>query len=675
MNQLKIIILFSIATMVLLGACKEDLFEEEIVDCPMVESTDPVDQATSVPITQTISVVFNKQMDPSTINSNSIIVEGVSGTVSYNGFTATFTPSSPLDPNSIFVARVKTSARDLYGLALEEEYVWTFSTGTTLSPIVVSVDPENESTGVVLNKTLIASFNMPMTASTINDNTFTVTQAGTEIDGTVSYSGLQAFFDPDEDFSTNTEYTATLTTGVENTAGEGMANDYVWTFTTGFDVAPTVTLTEPGDNETDVPLDIAISATFSEPMDPSTLDGNTFLMMGIGAPVSGEVTYSGNTAIFTPSTPLSPNTLYTVAIVDDVQSASGIPLANDHIWTFTTVSGDSPTVVSIDPVHNEANVPLDKTITASFSEQMNPLTLDGSSFILTEGTQEVSGEVTYSGFTATFTPNSDLRPNTLYSATITTDAQNLAGEGLANNFEWNFTTVSEDFNPTVDLRTVERFGIISGEGISNNAGASQINDLDVGVYPGNRSSITGFNLVDGGPGLINNGNIYAADDPDPVPSMLSEAKNDLTNAFFAAEGASFPAPVTVSGDLGGQTLAPGIYKSNSTLSIQNGNLTLDGQGDPNAEWIFQVSSALTTIGGAPFPSPTGGNVILTGGAQAKNVTWQVGSSATIGDYTSFNGNVLASNSITLNSFSQANGRMLTRNGTVTLTSTNTINKP
>ena len=675
MNHLKIIILFSLATMVLMGACKEDLFEEEIVDCPMVESTDPEDQATSVPNAQIISVVFNKEMDPSTINSNSIIVEGVSGTVSYSGFTATFTPSTPLDPNSIFVGKVKTSARDLYGLALEEEYVWTFSTGATLSPIVVSVDPEDESTGVVLNKTLIASFNMPMNASTINDNTFTVTQAGTEIDGTVSYSGLQAFFNPDEDFSTNTEYTATLTTGVENIAGEGLVNDYVWTFTTGSDVAPTVVLTDPGDNEADVPLDKVITATFSEPMDPSTLDGNTFLMMGIGAPVTGEVSYSGTTAIFTPSTPLSPNTLYTVAIVDDVQSASGVPLANDHIWTFSTVSGDTPTVVSIDPEHNEADVPLNQTITASFSEQMNPTTLNASTFLLTEGTEEVSGEVTYSGFTATFTPNSDLRPNTLYSATITSDAENLAGEGLANNFDWNFTTVSEDFNPTIDLRTVDRFGIISGEGISNNAGASQISDLDVGVYPGVRSSITGFDLVDGGPGLINNGNIYASDDPDPVPTMLSEAKNDLTTAYLAAEGAIFPAPVAVSGDLGGQTLTPGIYKSNSTLSIQNGNLTLDGQGDPNAEWIFQVSSSLTTIGGAPFPSPAGGNVILTGGAQAKNVTWQVGSSATIGDYTSFNGNVLALTSITMNSFSQSNGRMLTSNGSVTLTNTNTINKP
>jgi hypothetical protein len=103
--------------------------------------------------------------------------------------------------------------------------------------------------------------------------------------------------------------------------------------------------------------------------------------------------------------------------------------------------------------------------------------------------------------------------------------------------------------------------------------------------------------------------------------------------------------------------------------IQSGDLTLDGQGDVNAVWIFQVASDFTTVGGA------GGNVILSGGAQAKNVYWQVGISATIGDFTSFKGNVLALTSITMNSGATAEGRMLARNGAVVMTSTNIINKP
>ena len=96
---------------------------------------------------------------------------------------------------------------------------------------------------------------------------------------------------------------------------------------------------------------------------------------------------------------------------------------------------------------------------------------------------------------------------------------------------------------------------------------------------------------------------------------------------------------------------------------------MDAQGDANAVWIFQIASDFTTVGGA------GGDVILAGGAQAKNVFWQVGRSATIGDYTIFKGNVLALTSITMNAYATAQGRMLARNGAVVMTHTNIITKP
>jgi hypothetical protein len=242
----------------------------------------------------------------------------------------------------------------------------------------------------------------------------------------------------------------------------------------------------------------------------------------------------------------------------------------------------------------------------------------------------------------------------------------LSGTQLANKYTWKFSTISTLGPLAVNLKSVERFGIIAGTGISNNAGQSEIHNMDVGINPGVRSSITGFP-----PAIMINGAIYASDDiaPPGIPAMLVQAKQDLTDAYLFAEGATSPAPTTVSGDQGGKTLAPGIYKSTSTLLIQNGDLTLDAQGDENAVWIFHVASDFTTIGGA------GGNVILSGGAQAKNVFWQTGSSATIGDYTSFKGNILALTSITMNSHATAVGRMLARNGAVILTSTNIINKP
>jgi hypothetical protein len=203
-------------------------------------------------------------------------------------------------------------------------------------------------------------------------------------------------------------------------------------------------------------------------------------------------------------------------------------------------------------------------------------------------------------------------------------------------------------------------------GVSNDAGYSVINDMDVGIYPGARSSVTGFP-----PATIVNGAIYAADDltPTGTAAMLKQAKLDLTSAYLYAEGATAPAPATVSGDQGGKTLAPGIYKTTSTLLIQNGDLTLDAKGDANAVWIFQIASAFTSVGGS------GGNVILSGGAQAKNIYWQVGSSATIGGYTSFYGNVMALTSITMGGYATATGRMLAINAAVVMTSTNIISKP
>ena len=297
---------------------------------------------------------------------------------------------------------------------------------------------------------------------------------------------------------------------------------------------------------------------------------------------------------------------------------------------------------------------------------MDPLSLNGTSFTLKHGSTAVQGSVTYNAGTASFAPSTFLLSGITYTATITTGAKNTDGISLANNYVWNFSTKEHAGPEAPDLNSAERFGILAGVGINNNAGPSVINNLDVGISPGARSSVTGFP-----PATIVNGAIYASDDvaPPGVAAMLAQAKLDLTAAYLYAEGATSPAPAIVSGDQGGTTLYPGIYKSNSTLLIQSGDLTLDAQGDVDAVWIFQIASGFTTVGGA------GGNVILSGGAKAGNIYWQTGSSATLGNYTSFKGNILALTSITMGSHSTAVGRMLARNAAVTMTSTNIINKP
>jgi hypothetical protein len=139
----------------------------------------------------------------------------------------------------------------------------------------------------------------------------------------------------------------------------------------------------------------------------------------------------------------------------------------------------------------------------------------------------------------------------------------------------------------------------------------------------------------------------------------------LTTAYNDAAGRTVAA-ISVSGNLGGQTLAPGLYKSTSSLEISSGDLTLDAQGNPNAVWIFQMASTLVTT--------VGRQVILTGGAQAANIYWQVGSSATIGGSSVFKGTIMADQSITMNTAATLDGRALARNGAVALDA-NTITVP
>ena len=201
----------------------------------------------------------------------------------------------------------------------------------------------------------------------------------------------------------------------------------------------------------------------------------------------------------------------------------------------------------------------------------------------------------------------------------------------------------------VSLGSAANFAVLAGSTVTS-TGDSQVTG-DLGVSPG--TAVTGFP-----PGTVN-GTIHAGD------PTAAQAIADLTTAIGDASGRSV-GPVTVAGNLGGQTLAPGLYKSTSSLAISSGNLTLDAQGDANAVFIFQMASTLTTTAGL--------QVILAGGAQASNIFWQVGSSATLGTNSVFKGTIMADQSITLTTGATLDGRALARIAGVTLQS-NTITKP
>ena len=195
--------------------------------------------------------------------------------------------------------------------------------------------------------------------------------------------------------------------------------------------------------------------------------------------------------------------------------------------------------------------------------------------------------------------------------------------------------------PPVLLGTADSFAVLGGSTITN-TGPSVING-DLGLHPG--TSVTGFP-----PGTVN-GTQHISN------AVAQQAKTDLTTAYNDAAGR--PLSATLAPDIGGQTLTAGIYRTGSVPSLGlTGNLTLDAQGDPRAVFIFQVASTLTTA--------TASSVSLINGAQACNVFWQVGSSATLGTSSVFRGNILALTSISVNNGVTVDGRLLARNGAVTL---------
>ncbi len=199
----------------------------------------------------------------------------------------------------------------------------------------------------------------------------------------------------------------------------------------------------------------------------------------------------------------------------------------------------------------------------------------------------------------------------------------------------------------VDLGTAGSFAVLAGTTVTN-TGPSTVNG-DLGVSPG--TAVTGFP-----PGTVN-GAIHSAD------AVAAQAQSDLTTAYNDAAGRG---PATAeSADLGGQTLTPGVYASTANPNL-TGTVTLDAQGDPNAVFVFQMASTLITASGS--------NVALVNGAQACNVFWQVGSSATLGTNSTFRGTILALTSITATTGATIDGRLLARDGAVTL-DTNTITRP
>jgi hypothetical protein len=307
-------------------------------------------------------------------------------------------------------------------------------------------------------------------------------------------------------------------------------------------------------------------------------------------------------------------------------------------------------VISVSPAANAAGVCPNTVITATFSEAMDPATINNTTFTVAPG---VTGAVTLDGTgqIATFTPSGNLALSTTYTATINTGVQDLFGNALATDFVWRFTTAMLACQAPVPMGSAANFEVLGASTVTN-TGPTNISGGDLGLSPG--TSVTGFP-----PGILTPPAVMHLTDP-----VAAQAQLDLSIAYNYIAGLTGAA--LLPGDMSGLTLTPGLYKTASTVMLSGGTVTLDAQGNANAIFIFQIGSTLTTI--------TSTQIVLAGGAQAKNIFWQVGSSATLGTNSIFKGNILALASITITTGVNLEGRALAQTAAVTLDS-NTITAP
>ena len=420
---------------------------------------------------------------------------------------------------------------------------------------------------------------------------------------------------------------------------------------------PTLLSTSPAEGATQVPLNAKLSAVFDMPMSP--LGVGAFTLKQGSTAIAGTVATSadGKIATFTPSSSLALSSPFTATVTTGAKSVAGAALATNRTWSFTTGTESdtsAPTVTDTNPAPDGLGVAINTKISATFSKVMDPLSITSSSFTVMQGTTPIAGAVVYGpGTTATFTSTSPLTTSTLFTATLGADVKDLQGNALTSPYSWTFTTgTSSAQGPAVvGLGAAGKYVVLAKTAISSVP--TSVVTGDIGLGPAAASYITGFSLVADSTNVFSNstqvvGKTYAANYAVPTPSNLTTAVSNMESAY--TDAASRPTPDFLelgTGNIGGKTLTPGLYKWTSTVTIPT-DVTLTG--GANDVWIFQTSGDLTMSASK--------HVTLSGGALAKNVFWQVAGKVTLGAGAHFEGIILCKTEVTLVTGASMNGRIL-----------------
>lgn len=444
-------------------------FRTADVTPPSVVSVSPADLAPSVAVSATVSVVFSKAMDASTITTSSVTLRltssgaFVSGSVSYDAAsrTVTFLPSSALLPGTGYTVAVSNTVRGANGVALAQSFTSTFSTAgvvpppDTTPPSVVSSVPSVGAQGVAITTLVRLTFSEAMSPSTVNSTTVILTVPGSAtVAGTVSYDNSipAATFTPAVALLNGTTYTLTATTGLKDVAGNSLAAQYTAAFATVATTPPpdttppTVISSVPANGTTGVAVTTPIRVTFSEDVIASTVNASTFTLSLGGTAISGSVSYdaASRTATFAPQGGLlAENQAYTATIATGVMDLAGNALASNFVFSFSTAGTvTAPTIVSRSPSPGSTGVVPSTMVRIGFNTAMDPTTISGSTIQLSLNGAPVAATVTYDAGTrvATLTPSAVLANNQTYVVSVSTGVRDASGNALASTDSFSFTT-------------------------------------------------------------------------------------------------------------------------------------------------------------------------------------------------------------------------------------------
>lgn len=580
----------------------------------------------------------------------------------------------------------------------------TATTPAASTPPVTNVDTRARVT---------ATFSEPMTASTLNTNSFTLAcPAATAVAAAVAYdAGTRvATLTPAAPLPPNTTCVANVSTAAQDSTGIAMGGAFAWSFVTGAALAvdttrPTVAVTVPANGAAAVATNSAINIGFSEAMNAATITATSFTLVNttLGTAVAGTVTYAAasQTATFTPAggAALASNSQFTATLTSAATDVAGnalagnaavAPAAGNHVWTFgtgATADATPPTAAAISPPDAGIGICLTQSVSVTFSEAMDPATISSSTFGVTDNGVAVPGSVSYnaSSRVASFVPSAVAGFAASRSFTVTvlggnTGVKDLAGNALAANRVWSFSTGTQACLSPVNLGAAATFGAFGGNAGVTNQGINT-------VIGGNVGSTAACTLVTGLHDATNvytetplnigavNGSINCAP---PAPgtaatlAIATQARADAQTAYNTL-AALPPGSDPGAGQLGGLVLASGVYTAaGGTFAVTGADLTLDAQGDANAVWVFQSAAALTV--GLPA---TPRSVRLINGAQARNVFWQVGSAARIEDGSTMVGTIIAPAGVTVSTAGQTaqttlTGRAIGLTASVTLVNTTIV---